>query len=150
MNKMKKIILGMLLSGGATSSLVTPLYAENLNVKQNLQSFVEDAQLTLKRESTLKLGEANADGGVAEIVSYSSKKGYAYVVNGQSGKLDIAKVKNGKLELYKSVDVKTILETKLENFAYGDMTSVSVDDINGRIAVAIQEEAYNKNLEENN
>ena len=25
------------------------------------------------------------------------------------------------------------------------MTSVSVDDINGRIAVAIQEEAYNKN-----
>ncbi len=107
MNKMKKIILGMLLSGGATSSLVTPLYAENLNVKQNLQSFVEDAQLTLKRESTLKLGEANADGGVAEIVSYSSKKGYAYVVNGQSGKLDIAKVKNGKLELYKSVDVKT-------------------------------------------
>lgn len=32
MNKMKKIILGMLLSGGATSSLVTPLYAENLNV----------------------------------------------------------------------------------------------------------------------
>ena len=145
MNKMKKIILGMLLSGGAASSLVTPLYAENLNVKQNLQSFVEDAQLTLKRESTLKLGEANKDGGVAEIVSYSSKKGYAYVVNGQSGKLDIAKVKNGKLELYKSVDVKTILEAKLENFAYGDMTSVSVDDINGRIAVAIQEEAYNKN-----
>ena len=46
-------------------------------------SFENGAALTLDRTGDVTLGEADPDGGVAEIVSYNSDNGKAYIVNGQ-------------------------------------------------------------------
>ena len=76
-NRYKKLLAAVTMSAIVLSAV--PVYA----AAQNLESFEKNASLTLKRESSVSIGDPNADGGVAEIVSYSSQKGYAYVVNGQ-------------------------------------------------------------------
>lgn len=138
-NRYKKLLAAVTMSAIVLSAV--PVYA----AAQNLESFEKNASLTLKRESSVSIGDPNADGGVAEIVSYSSQKGYAYVVNGQDAILDVNKVSNGKLTPYKSIDVKSVIAEKAAGFEYGDMTSVAVDDENGRIAVSVQKKDYTKN-----
>ena len=93
-------------------------------------------------------GQYDMDGGVMEIVAYSTANRHAYAVNGKSGKLAILPL--GTLQSGSSVtsltgrtrDVQALVQAKDPAFAYGDMTSVAVSP-NGRIlAVALQAEGY--------
>ena len=45
------------------------------------------AALNLTQIARYSSGQYNVDGGVMEIVTYNSDTGYAYAINGQSGKL---------------------------------------------------------------
>ena len=56
-------------------------------VREN--GFEEDAALGIEKKGGITLGEANADGGVAEIVAYNADNGKAYVVNGQDSLLNV-------------------------------------------------------------
>lgn len=101
--------------------------------------YEENAAIQLTRTGDVSLGSANADGGVAEIVSYNEDNGKAYVVNGQDGLLYVVDVKaDGSLAVEKSINVKNLIA----DFAYGDMTSVAVDKVNNHIVVALQAADY--------
>lgn len=101
-------------------------------------SFAPDAALTLHRLSSSNIGEANPDGGVAEIVAYNPDRQEAYVVNGQDGLLYCFDVTLSGLTEKESRNMRELIP----NFVYGDMTSVAVDPVNDRIAVALQAAGY--------
>ncbi len=93
-------------------------------------------------------GYSSTDGGVAEIVAYNPNNQKFYVVNGIENKVDIVSLEDLKdedgpteLELETRIDVTDMIE----DFEVGDLTSVAVDTVNGRIAIAVQEEDYAKN-----
>lgn len=106
--------------------------------------------LSLSKLGSYITGTSNKDGGVSEIISYDSKNNKAWVVNGATGLIDIIDLSNITSAVSSempatSIDVKAIVEGKVDGFAYGDMTSVSVHSESGYVAVALQEEAYDKN-----
>ncbi len=95
-------------------------------------------------------GVSNKDGGVAEIVSYDAKNNQAWVVNGATGKLDIVDLSSVTCAVStqmtaKSLDIKALVNDVISDFTYGDMTSVSVNSQLGIAAVALQDEACDKN-----
>lgn len=118
---------------GDTLSLVEEKY----EVKND--SFEADAPLQLTKTAGVAVDTPNPDGSVAEITAYNSDTHEAYVVDGQSGDLKIVPVKeDGTFGEAKSLSVENLIE----GFTYGDMTSVSVDTIHDRIAVALQAADY--------
>ena len=100
--------------------------------------FEPNAALAVERLNSIQIGEANKDGAVAEIVAYNSDREEAYVVNGQDGLLYCFDVTENGLVKTGSKDMSGLIE----GFEYGDMTSVAVDTVNDRIAVALQAEGY--------
>ncbi|MDO4473149.1 MAG: choice-of-anchor I family protein [Eubacteriales bacterium] len=114
-----------------------------------MDGFENGNALPLKKLGSYVTGVSNPDGGVAEIVSYDKKNNHAWVVNGATGKLDIISLdpvtgKTGTDLTATSLDVKALVEAKDSTFAYGDMTSVSVNSDLGIVAVALQEADYMK------
>ncbi|MGN0408437.1 MAG: choice-of-anchor I family protein [Bacteroides sp.] len=105
--------------------------------------------VTLNKIGSYITGVSNKDGGVAEIVSYDSKNNKAWVVNGATGLLDILNLSDVTCAVSdkitaKSLDIKAITNAADPKFSYGDMTSVSVNSELGIVAVALQNEAYDK------
>lgn len=102
-------------------------------------SFNGEASLQMSRTGDVVLGTANADGGVAEIVSYNPDNGKAYVVNGQAGVLNVVTVNaDGSLTTEESIQVQNLID----GFTYGDMTSVAVDSVNDHVVIALQAADY--------
>ncbi len=122
-----------ILSGGGL------VFATNETLRED--AFEQDADLTLELLNSVSIGEANADGGVAEIVAYNSDRSEAYVVNGQDGLLYRLTLTSDGLVKEEGANVKELLD----GFAYGDMTSIAVDTKNDRIAVALQAQGYADN-----
>lgn len=103
--------------------------------------FEKDAMIQLTKTAGTTIGASNADGGVAEIVAYNSDNKKAYVVNGQEAKLNILPMKeDGSFDEEKKEAIE--IRGLIDGFAYGDMTSVAIDTVNDRLAVAIQAEDY--------
>lgn len=68
-------------------------------------------------------------------MAYDTENQKAYVVDGQDGvlvKMDL--LADGSLADPEEIQVKDLID----GFAYGDMTSVSVDPATGNVAVALQ------------
>ena len=108
-------------------------------------SFEQDARLTMQKAGGITLGEANGDGGVAEIVSFNADTNRAYVVNGQESVLNIFDVKaDGSFGEAEKLNIQELMKAKDPAFAYGDMTSVAVDTETDRVAVALQDADYTK------
>lgn len=108
-------------------------------------SFEQAARLTMQKAGGITLGEANADGGVAEIVSFNADTNKAYVVNGQESVLNIFDVKaDGSFGEAEKLNIQELMKAKDPSFAYGDMTSVAVDTETDRVAVALQDADYTK------
>ena len=108
-------------------------------------SFEETARLTMQKAGGITLGTPNADGGVAEIVSFNADTNRAYVVNGQESVLNIFDVKaDGSFGEAEKLNIQELMKAKDPAFAYGDMTSVAVDTETDRIAVALQDADYTK------
>ena len=108
-------------------------------------SFEEAARLTMQKAGGIALGTPNADGGVAEIVSFNADTNRAYVVNGQESVLNIFDVKaDGSFGEAEKLNIQELMKAKDPAFAYGDMTSVAVDTETDRIAVALQDADYTK------
>lgn len=102
-------------------------------------SFNGEASLQMSRTGDVVLGTANADGGVAEIVSYNPDNKKAYVVNGQAGVLNVVTVNaDGSLTTEESIQVQDLID----GFTYGDMTSVAVDPVNDHVVIALQAADY--------
>ena len=73
--------------------------------------FETGAALTLERTGQMSIGEANADGGVAEIVAYDTENQKAYVVDGQDGvlvKMDL--LADGSLADPEEIQVKDLID----------------------------------------
>ena len=112
------------------------------------------ASLKLTQAARYDSGMVNADGGVMEIVDYNKKTGWAYSVNGQSGKLTAIPMNTSKSKLDASgdkirlldgndIDVKAIVNAA--GYTYGDMTSVSISPDGKWLAAAVQAENYADN-----
>lgn len=91
-------------------------------------------------------GMTDADGGVMEIVDYNKVTGWAYAVNGKSGKLtaiNLKDIQQGDSVIMlagNDIDVKALVNA--DGFTYGDMTSVAVSPDGELLAVAVQAEGY--------
>lgn len=137
-------------SKGAYGSLVatepeyTPVKTSDTRVKGYYDA---DGSLKLELAGRYNSGAMNADGGSLEIVQYNPVNGYAYAVSGIKGKL-IAVSINERLDGEKVVPLSgTEYDLSkenfgVENFTYGDMTSVAVSPDGSKLAVAIQAEDY--------
>ena len=107
------------------------------------------AALNLTQIARYSAGQYNVDGGVMEIVTYNSDTGYAYAINGQSGKLaaiPLAGLTAGAHveELTGTeIDVKALVEAEDSTFQYGDMTSVAISPDSTTLAAALQAEGHN-------
>ena len=112
------------------------------------------ASLKLTQAARYDSGMVNADGGVMEIVDYNKKTGWAYSVNGQSGKLTAIPMNTAKSKLDASGDRVKLLDgndinikaiVNAAGYTYGDMTSVSVSPDGKWLAAAVQAENYADN-----
>ncbi|MCI6189478.1 MAG: metallophosphoesterase family protein [Clostridium sp.] len=107
------------------------------------------SDLKLQQTARYVSGMTNPDGGVMEIVDYNTQTGWAYAINGQSGKLTAIAIKDienkDKVDLLdgNDIDIKSLVQ--VDGFVYGDMTSVAVSHDGKTLAVAIQAEEYDKN-----
>ena len=109
----------------------------------------KNSNLKLQQTARYVSGMTNPDGGVMEIVDYNTQTGWAYAINGQSGKLTAIAIKDienkDKVDLLdgNDIDIKSLVQ--VDGFVYGDMTSVAVSHDGKTLAVAIQAEEYDKN-----
>ena len=154
---MKRIVRGvcgllsalMLLSTTALAANYTPVVTSDERVKGFYNS--DDTSLQMELAGRYNSGAMNADGGSLEIVQYNAKTGFAYAVSGVKGVLiaiDLNENMSGSTVADltvtgKEYDLKDIV--KVEDFTYGDMTSVAVSPNGKTLAVAIQAEDYRKN-----
>lgn len=154
MNKLwKRIGCTALAVLAATSMLhgnVPETFMADGTEKLKTEGYENGNGLDLNKLGSYVTGTSNKDGGVSEIVSYDSKRNKAWVVNGATGLIDVIDLSNitsaESSEMpATSIDVKALVEGKVVGFTYGDMTSVSVHSESGYVAVALQEEAYDKN-----
>lgn len=135
---MKKIILKLGLVTVTCMSLFVPAFAaETYQKNDSDKGFVREL-------SSYSVGRANADGGVAEIVTYNKDDKIFYVVSGVTQSIDLVKINSdGSTERKKRIEIGEILEDK--NINAGDMTSVSYSDEKNLLAVAVQDEDYKNN-----
>ncbi|MNO27603.1 Endo-1,4-beta-xylanase A precursor [compost metagenome] len=92
------------------------------------------------------VGVTNKDGGVAEIVKFNRDNGKFYLVNGSShpATVDIVNLKDASNPQKEySINVEQLSE--VDGFIYGDLTSIDINTVTKKIAVAIQEEDAMKN-----
>lgn len=127
-----------------------PVLFDSFPIKQNpSRPYGLAGSGVLSKAAGYATGYSDTDGGVAEIVSYSPKTGLAFLVNGHERKLDIVNVgkltaeelgegRSIELERVARVDVSGLVE----DFAFGDITSVAVSDERGLVAVAVQSAGY--------
>ena len=107
------------------------------------------AALNLTQIARYSAGQYNVDGGVMEIVTYNSDTGYAYAINGQSGKLAAISLSGLAAGVHveelpgTDIDVKALVEAEDDTFQYGDMTSVAISPDNTTLAAALQAEGHN-------
>ena len=107
------------------------------------------ATLNLTQIARYSAGQYNVDGGVMEIVTYNSDTGYAYAINGQSGKLAAIPLSGLTAGVHveelpgTDIDVKALVEAEDSSFQYGDMTSVAISPDNSTLAAALQAEGHN-------
>ncbi|MFI3243755.1 MAG: choice-of-anchor I family protein [Akkermansia sp.] len=92
-------------------------------------------------------GEHNADGGVMEIIAYNSTSGFAYAINGQSGKIDIMCLNGLKSQELQDIagtsfDVKSAVKSMDSSFDYGDMSSIAISPNKQVLAAALQAKAH--------
>lgn len=135
---MKNIILKLGLISLTCISLVVPAFAaETYQKNDSDRGFVREL-------SSYSVGRTNADGGVAEIVTYNKKDKVFYLVSGVTQSIDLVKINSdGSTECKKRIEIGEILEDK--NINAGDMTSVSYSDEKNLLAVAVQDEDYKNN-----
>lgn len=135
---MKKIILKLGLVTVTCMSLFVPAFAaETYQKNDSDRGFVREL-------SSYSVGRANANGGVAEIVTYNKDDKVFYVVSGVTQSIDLVKINSdGSTERKKRIEIGEILEDK--NINAGDMTSVSYSDEKKLLAVAVQDEDYKNN-----
>lgn len=130
-------------------TLLTLLVGLFLLAQISVVSAIDDAEgHELTHVGRYVTGFSSTDGGVAEIVAYNPNNQKFYLVNGIENKVDIVSLKDleagdepMELELETRIDV----EDMIDGFDVGDLTSVAVDMKNGRIAIAVQEDDYDKN-----
>lgn len=135
---MKKIILKLGLISLTCMSLFVPAFAaETYQKNDSDRGFVREL-------SSYSVGRANADGGVAEIVTYNKDDKVFYVVSGVTQSIDLVKINSdGSTECKKRINIGDVL--KGQDINVGDMTSVSYSDEKKLLAVAVQNNDYDKN-----
>ena len=107
------------------------------------------AALNLTQIARYSAGQYNVDGGVMEIVAYNQATGWAYAINGQSGKLaaiPLAGLTAGahvEALTGTEIDVKALVEAEDSTFQYGDMTSVAISPDSTTLAAALQAQGSN-------
>lgn len=148
MNTYTKALSGVLAAAMLTAAL--PFASAAAQTGVNLTGYENETATPLTKIGSYVSGHSNKDGGVAEIVSYDPVKNNAWVVNGTTGMLDILSMTDVTCGVSEemtatSLDIRALVEEQAEGFAYGDMTSVSISAQQGLVAVALQEEGYDKN-----
>lgn len=135
---MKKIILKLGLISLTCMSLFVPAFAaETYQKNDSDRGFVREL-------SSYSVGRANADGGVAEIVTYNKDDKVFYVVSGVTQSIDLVKINSdGSTECNKRINIGDVL--KGQDINVGDMTSVSYSNEKNLLAVAVQDEDYKNN-----
>lgn len=135
---MKKIIFKLGLVTVTCMSLVVPAFAaETYQKNDSDRGFVREL-------SSYSVGRTNADGGVAEIVTYNKDDKVFYVVSGVTQSIDLVKINSdGSTECKKRINIGDVL--KGQDINVGDMTSLSYSDEKKLLAVAVQNSDYDKN-----
>ena len=135
---MKKIVLKLGIISATCMSLLVPAFAAETHQKIHSDTgFVREL-------SSYSVGSANADGGVAEIVTYNKGDKVFYVVSGVTQSIDLVKINSdGSTKLQKRLEIEKVLEG--QDISTGDMTSVSYSDEKNLLAVAVQNSDYDKN-----
>lgn len=135
---MKKIILKLGLISLTCMSLFVPAFAaETYQKNDSDKGFVREL-------SSYSVGRANANGGVAEIVTYNKDDKVFYVVSGVTQSIDLVKINSdGSTECKKRINIGDVL--KGQDINVGDMTSVSYSNEKNLLAVAVQDEDYKNN-----
>ena len=99
-------------------------------------------ELNVKYLSSYSTGRISEDGAAAEIVKYNPDNKQMYVINGVDKVVDVAKINSdGTTTKIKTIDLSSIIP----EFTFGDVTSIDISTEHKVIAMAVQEEAYDKN-----
>ncbi|MNO42689.1 Trifunctional nucleotide phosphoesterase protein YfkN precursor [compost metagenome] len=127
-------------SSNPVQSLVAQL---DLTVGQAAVEPTRDV-IDINKIASYSVGTTSKDGGVAEIVKFNKDNGKFYLVNGSSNppSIDIVTLTTGTLSKDKTISVKELAET--DGFQYGDLTSVDINTVTDKIAVAVQEKGTAK------
>lgn len=88
------------------------------------------ASLDLTQIGRYDSGMQDPDGGVMEIVDYNESTGWAYAINGNTGKLTAIPLKQlqqgDSVAMLDGNDIDVKVMVSVDGFSYGDMTSVAV------------------------
>lgn len=114
-----------------------------------VKAISNNKDMKISKIATYNTGNINADGGTAEIVKYNKDNNKFYLINGANQTIDIVSLdniqskKHTDLNIEKSIDIKKIVNSN--NFEYGDITSIDVNNKEEVVVVAVQEKDYSKN-----
>ena len=126
------MLVCMVLVGHCTGCAKTEVMEAEVEETEEVSS-----QISITKIAEYDSGVINPDGGSSEIVQYNADTHMYYAVNGTTGTLDII-----PREANKGTEIKYNLKdelAKVENdFEYGDMTSVAINENSDLIAVAVQ------------
>ena len=116
---------------------------ETVAAEEKTEGFYnEEAAVRITKTAGYNSGIVNKDGGSAEIIQYNSDTQMYYVVNGTSGTLDIVP-RAESAEKGIKFNLKDMIEAQVEDFTYGDMTSVAISTEKDLVAAAVQAEGTN-------
>lgn len=138
----------------ATTLLSTGVFASESAILSNYEALELSSVLGYENDtinglnieliSRFDTNKSNADGGVIEIVTYNTTAKVAYAVAGSIGELVIIDMQNPDLDGLSGIGYDmNFLVSDIEDFEYGDMSSIAINSQNTKLAVAIQAKGYN-------
>ncbi len=138
---MKKKILSMALTATMLFSVASPVLAFSESTKKINTTSDKGIVSYLGSYST---GHTDADGGVAEIVTYDRYEKTFYLVSGKTQSIDKVKINSdGSTKKLSNFDIKEVL--KGTDIVPGDLTSVSYNANRKLLALAVQHSEYDEN-----
>lgn len=148
---MKKKILSTILATFLTlNSSVTALALDENNYSaQPLTSqngYYDSLGLNMELISRFDMNSDSTDGGLFEIVTYNTQSQLAYGVSGATGELICIPMQELTTNGLSGTGINMQdLVGNIDNFVYGDMSSIAIGANNTKLAVAIQAKSYVSN-----
>lgn len=135
-----------------TLAMITTMVGTQLITNTDIvNALTNKDSISINKIGQYKAGDANKDGGVAEIVTYNKENNKMYTISGTDKKIHVVdmstleKNKSTELKSTKIINVEEEIKKFDDSFKYGDITSIDINYEKKIVVATVQHEDYNTN-----